>query len=258
MRIREYIDQKNSNGEKVLNVFLTAGFPKKEKFVDLALSILDSGADMLEIGFPFSDPLADGPVIQFSSQSALENGVTLKETFSFAEQIKKHTDKPVILMGYANPAASYGKAKFAESCKQSGVSGLIIPDVPLDEYDDFYLDSFADIDVILLATPTSSVSRLKKIDKLSRGFLYYVSMAGTTGNKIVSREKSIEQLKQVSQTITENKILTGFGISSPEDAKEYSQHCSGVIVGSAVIKSLISDSTGKSASQFVKNIKNSI
>ena len=141
-KISKYIEDKNSKGEKVFSVFLTSGFPEKDNFVELALNVLDAGADMLEIGFPFSDPIADGPIIQQSSQTALSNGIDLFKTLNYVKEINKHTEKPIILMGYANPLLSYGLDKFANDLKRIGVDGIIVPDIPLDEYDNFFTSKF--------------------------------------------------------------------------------------------------------------------
>jgi tryptophan synthase alpha chain len=237
--ISSYINKKNDSGEKVLSVFLTSGFPDKNNFVKLALDVLDARADMLEIGFPFSDPLADGPIIQLSSQEALNNGINLSNTFKYVKEIRKNTDKPIILMGYANPVLSYGITKFADEIKNSGANGIIIPDVPIDEYDNFFNTSFKEIDNILLITPTTNEERVKEIDKKSSGFVYCVSVSGTTG--MHNQDKSIEFIKRNQKLITKNKMLVGFGISNEVDVKRYIPYCDGVIIGSAVIKSLMND-----------------
>ena len=250
-KIKKYIETENTKGKKVLSVFLTSGFPNPQNFTELALKVLDAGADMLEIGFPFSDPLADGPVIQHSSNISLQNGINLSKTFSYAEQIKKETDKPVILMGYANPVLSFGKAKFIENCKNSGVEGVIIPDVPIEEYENFFNNDFDGIDKVLLISPTTSNERVKKIDNKSEGFVYCVSVSGTTGNE--KAEKDIEFIKRSYSSINKNKMLVGFGISSADDVKNYSPFCDGIIVGSAVIKSLMADD--KEANNTLKLIK---
>jgi len=234
--IKDYINGVKLNGRKVLSVFLTAGFPTVEGFTGLTKSVLDAGADMLEIGIPFSDPLADGPVIQYSSQVALSNGVNMKMVFNFAEEIAKYSTKPVILMGYANPVLNYGLNNFFSDSINSGVRGIIIPDIPLEEYDGFYKNKPTSLDAILLAAPTSGTKRIKLIDKKSSGFLYCVSMTGTTGG--TNKSSSIEKLKEIRSAVTKNKMLIGFGISKPEDIQNYAPFCDGVIVGSAVIKSI--------------------
>ena len=239
--IADYISKKNKINERVLSVFLTAGFPDKDSFVDLALKILDSGADMLEIGFPFSDPLADGPVIQHSSQIAIENGINLNETFNLVRKIREGTNKPLIMMGYANPVLSYGMNKFANDAKSAGVNGVIIPDVPIEEYDNFFKDHFVGLDTILLITPTTSNDRIKAIDEKSSGFLYCVSVSGTTGAQQKGKSTSLDFIKRTSLITKKNNTLVGFGISNENDARAFAPYCQGIIVGSAVIKSLMND-----------------
>ncbi len=254
--LKKYINEKNESGEKVLSVFLTAGFPIKENFSDLVLRIFDAGADIVELGFPFSDPLADGPVIQYSSNEALKNGVNLNYVFEQTKMIKKQTEKPIVLMGYANTVLSYGKTNFIEHSHSAGVSGVIIPDVPFDEYDDFFTKEFDYLDTILLTTPTTNPERISFIDKKSRGFLYYVSITGTTGGKLNFDETIIRPLKETAKAVKENPLLVGFGISTPEDIKNFIPYCSGVIVGSAVIKSLMNDDNKFSNTLLlVKNLK---
>jgi tryptophan synthase alpha chain len=254
--ISEYIKNKNNKGEKILSVFLTSGFPDKENFVRLALDVLGAGADMLEIGFPFSDPLADGPIIQASSHKALLNGINLSTTLQYVKEIRKTTDKPIILMGYANPVLNYGIDKFAEELKNSDANGVIIPDVPIDEFDNFFNNSFDEIDKILLITPTTNEERVKEIDKKSSGFVYCVSVSGTTG--LHNKNKSLDFIKRNQKLVTKNKMLVGFGISNAEDVKRYSPYCDGVIVGSAVIKSLMNDDENYNRTiEFISKLKNS-
>lgn len=255
--ISDYIKRKNEANEKVLSVFLTSGFPDRESFVKIALDVLDAGADMLEIGFPFSDPLADGPIIQASSQKALLNGINLHKTFKYVKEIRKKSDKPLILMGYANPVLSFGVAKFVEEIKNSGANGVIIPDVPIDEYDNFFNKSFEEIDKILLITPTTNEKRVKEIDKRSSGFVYCVSVSGTTG--LHNKNKSLEFIKKNQKLVIKNKMLVGFGISNEEDAKRYSPFCNGVIVGSAVIKSLMNENGNHNQTiELVQKLKNAL
>ncbi len=257
--IKKYISQKNESGEKVLSVFLTAGFPDKNNFTELALKVLDAGADMLEIGFPFSDPLADGPIIQHSSQIALENGVNLKETLNFVKEIRSQTNKPLVMMGYANPVLSYGIKNFADDAKAAGVNGVIIPDVPIEEYENFFDNSFEGLDTILLITPTTPDERIKLIDERSSGFVYCVSVSGTTGIYHQDKSVSIDFIKRARSSVKKNKTLIGFGISNEEDAKEFAPYCDGVIVGSAIIKSLMNDDTNFTKTiEQVKKLKEAI
>jgi len=242
--IAQQIKSLNDQNKKPLSLFLTAGFPEKENFVDLAVDLLDAGADMLELGIPFSDPLADGPVIQMSSQAALDNGVGLNDVFSYANRIKSKTGKPIILMGYANPLLRFGLKDFLIQAENSGVDGLIVPDIPLEEYEPFWGSDTSKIDNILLTTPMASAERVKSIDKLSSGFVYYVSVKGTTGERQQFSPEIINSLKRTYTLIKNNKMLVGFGISSPETIKSFYPYCDGFIVGSAVIKSLLDDTDG--------------
>jgi tryptophan synthase alpha chain len=225
----------------VLSVFLTAGFPSKYNFVELAKNVLDEGADMMEIGIPFSDPLADGPVIQASSKIALDNGVTLKDVLNYSGIIYSSTDKPIILMGYANPIRKYGLKSFLNDAVNAGVKGLIVPDVPLEEYDSFFENGNHNIDVILLTTPASTEERIKMIDDKSSGFVYCVSVTGITGARDNFSDKVVNNIIRTRSVIKKNKMLIGFGISKPEHVKTFAPYCDGVIVASAVIKSLMSD-----------------
>ncbi len=235
--LKEHIQSVNDKNEKALSIFLTAGFPDKHKFVDLACKVFDAGADIVEIGIPFSDPLADGPVIQHSSYIAIQNGVSIKDVLTYSEQIKNKNNKPIVLMGYANPILNYGNNNFFRDAKQAGADGLIIPDVPLEEYDSFFEDQ-KDLDVILLTTPNSTEDRIRKIDAMSKGFVYCVSVSGTTGIRKEFSKETLNSLKS-THSIVKNKMLVGFGISSPDNIKQISQYCDGVIVGSAVLKKLM-------------------
>ena len=230
------------------------GFPQKNNFTELALSILDSGADMLEIGIPFSDPLADGPTIQSSSHTALENGVTVKDVLNYCEIVKSKTDKPLILMGYANPMLKYGMKDFCKDAENAGVSGIITPDVPLEEYDSFYSDEFKNFDKILLTTPTSSDDRIKQIDDKSEGFVYCVSVTGTTGSRTNFNESVFKNLERTYSLVKKNKMMIGFGISSPENIKQFSQFCDGVIVGSAIIKKVKEKQNISEIEEFVHSL----
>lgn len=246
-----------SNGRKVLSVFLTTGFPAMSGFTDLILQILEAGADMIELGIPFSDPIADGPVIQYSSQVALANGVNVEKVFNVVEEIKQNTSKPIILMGYANPIQSYGLENFIKSCKQIKVDGLIVPDIPIEEYDDFFSLNMNDLDVILLVSPTSEDERIRLIGNKSKGFVYCVSVKGITGERNSISDESIRYIRNVKRILHDKNILVGFGVSSPHIARIYAQHSDGVIVGSAIIK-LLSENKIKESLELIKSIKNSL
>lgn len=254
MRLAEHIDLINKRNEKALSVFLTAGFPERSGFSDIACSILDSGADLLELGIPFSDPLADGPIIQYSSQAAIENKVNIKTVFQYSSEIKFKANKPVILMGYANPILNYGTKNFFNDAVNSGADGVIIPDVPLDEYESFFSCKNSDLDSIILTTPFSTEKRIKRADGLSSGFIYCVSVNGTTGERTGFSPETIEALSKTRSIITKNKMLIGFGISSAESIRSISPVCDGVIVGSAIIKRLIEYRNKNSFSPLYKYI----
>lgn len=239
--IRETIEKLNSNNQKALSIYLTAGYPKVDSFVDLVCKVYDAGADLIELGIPFSDPLADGPVIQKSSEAALGQGVSLSSSLEMAGKIKEKVDKPLILMGYANPIKRYGIQKFVIDAKENNIDGLIVPDIPIEEYEDFYSDKFSDFEIVLLTTPTSSEERIRKIDAKSSGFIYCVSVTGTTGARSQFGEEVKMNLERTYKIISNNKMMLGFGISSPENIKEYHDFTDGFIVGSAVIKSLGED-----------------
>ncbi len=256
--IKSSIENIITKNEKVLSVFLTAGFPARENFVALAVGLLDAGADMLEIGIPFSDPLADGAVIQQSSQAALESGVTVRDVLSFIQEIKKQTGKPIIAMGYANPILHYGVNNFFRDAANAGTDGVIVPDIPIEEYDDFFNVDKQNLDVILLATSASGEARIKMIDEKSSGFVYCVSVLGTTGVRGKFSPAEIEAIQSTRAQITNNKMLVGFGISTPENIKQVAPHCDGVIVGSAIIKSLMNEtksSTYENTCSLVRVLK---
>jgi tryptophan synthase alpha chain len=237
-RIKSYIDRINKNRRKALSVFLPAGFPLPADFVSLAVDVCDRGADLLEIGIPFSDPIADGPIIQQASQKMLEAGMTPSRIFRYAEQIRAKTEKPLILMGYANSVFRFGLKDFIAACNHSGIDGLIIPDIPLEEYDGFWKEKPGSPDIILLTTPTSSRARIAAIDARSTGFVYCVSITGTTGMQNRFDSRTLANIRRTYKLLKQNKMLIGFGIYSGKDVRRFAPYCDGVIVGSAVIRAL--------------------
>ncbi|MCX7876497.1 MAG: tryptophan synthase subunit alpha [Melioribacteraceae bacterium] len=257
INISEYIKTINNNRKKALSIFLTAGFPTKKEFIELAKNVLDNGADLLEIGIPFSDPLADGPIIQASSQIALENKINIDEIFEMCYELKNYSNKPIILMGYANPILKYGSEKFCNNAIRSGVSGLIIPDVPYEEYNSFFTNEFLHLQKILLTTPTSSNERIKKIDELSEGFVYCVSVTGTTGIRNNFDENTFKNLERTYSLIKKNKMMIGFGISNAENVKSLAPYCDGVIVGSAIIKMILNKKEMSEINSFISSLNDS-
>lgn len=243
----------------IVSIYFTAGYPKLNYTAEIIRELEYAGADLIEIGMPFSDPLADGPVIQDSSTKAIANGMTLNHLFEQLEEIRKEVTIPLVLMGYLNPVYQYGIPEFLKKCNKVGIDGLIIPDLPLYEYNEMYKTLFEEngIENISLITPQTSDARIKEIDALSNGFIYMVSASATTGVKKGFGKEQIEYFNKVKEMNLKNPTLIGFGIS---DNATYTQACSyanGVIIGSAYVKAL-SNGTDikKSTRQFISKIKN--
>ncbi len=236
-RIRSRIAELQNRNEKALALFITAGFPNLHDTPRLALEAEKGGADLIEIGMPFSDPLADGPVIQRSSARALRNGVTLARIFEQVAELRRQSDIPVILMGYLNPLLTYGPERFFAHAGDSGVDGLILPELPLEETHRFA--SFfrrQKLAQILLVTPTTTPARQRLIDEASTGFLYCVSATGVTGGG--SSHPDLAYVAGVKRAAENNPVLVGFGIRKREDVRLFSSVSDGVIVGSACIEYL--------------------
>ena len=231
----EAVFRKLKNKRGAFIPFIVAGDPDLKTTEALVLKMAECGADIVELGVPFSDPLADGPTIQMASQWALKNGVNLKEIFRMAERLKG-ISTPLVLMTYFNPVFQYGLKSFAEDCRRSGIDGVIIPDLSLDEAGPWVKEAKSfKLDTIFLLAPTSSPERIKLAGRYSRGFLYYVSITGVTGTrgKLPDElEAAIGQIRKYSQ----KPVAVGFGISTPEQIKEVSRIADGVIVGSAIVK----------------------
>ncbi len=223
--------------KKALVYFITAGYPKLDSTPDIARSLEDGGADMIEIGMPFSDPLADGPVIQHSSTVAIQNGITMDKVLESVRTIRSRSSIPLILMGYLNPIMRFGTDKFFLEASEAGVDGIILPELPLEEIhrfkDQFQANSLSEI---LLVTPTTSQERIAEIDNAACGFLYCVSTAGVTGTSRTTDLKSY--LKRVREQTSKNALLVGFGISAPDDAATVASVSDGVIIGSALIRQI--------------------
>lgn len=224
------------SGRKVLVPYLTCGFPDMNSFERLALSVCDSGMDMIEIGLPFSDPLADGPTIQYSSKMALDNGFTIEKGFASIGRIAGKVSLPIIIMTYLNNVRAMGETRFLRQCRKAGVSGLVIPDLPAEESIDFgkACREFC-VDLALLVAPTTPVERIKKIAEQSMGFLYLVSVKGTTGRRERFPYGTLSFIRRVKR-LSPIPVLVGFGISSPSMAAQAARLSDGVIIGSALIE----------------------
>lgn len=235
-RIEELFKRKKN---KILNVYCTAGFPALNSTIEVMRALQDSGADMIELGMPYSDPLADGPVIQASSTKALQNGMTINKLFSDLENFRKEIHLPVILMGYMNPALQYGFEKFCKRAAEVGVDGLILPDLPIYEFETEYGEIIKkyNLDFIFLVTPETSEERIKKLDQLSTGFLYAVSSSSTTG-KQVGMENQAGYFKRLQSHQLKNPVLVGFGVKDKQTFNTACEYTNGAIIGTAYIRAL--------------------
>lgn len=235
-RLDAHFAQARSRGRKSLSLYVTPFYPEPEVTIPLVLALADAGADMVEIGIPFSDPIADGPTIQESSALALRNGATLRATLEIAREIRAARPIPLLLMGYANPIYAYGVTRFVQTAAEIGVDGTIIPDLPLEESGDYRaIAAAAGVSSVLLAAPTSSSERLAALDAATTGFLYCVSVAGVTGARTRVAESTIAFIDRARASVRRHPLMVGFGISGPDDARSVSARCDGVIVGSALI-----------------------
>ena len=229
-----------NNRENLLTVYFTAGYPKLDDTETIICSLAESGANIIEIGIPYSDPLADGPVIQESGMAAIDNGMTLQVLFNQLTDIRIKTQVPLILMGYFNQLLQYGVDKFLDDCVKTGIDGLIIPDLPLMEYEQFYKDKLTqrNISISFLITPQTEESRIHKVDALSTGFIYVVSDSSITGMKTGISNQQISYFERIKSLQLRTPQLIGFGISDRESYLTASKYANGAIIGSAFIKHL--------------------
>ena len=234
------IDLKFKEDKKLLSIYFSAGFPNLEDTVPILKNLQVSGIDMVEIGLPFSDPLADGPTIQESSTKALQNGMTTQKLFDQLQGIREHIDIPLVLMGYFNPMMQYGIQKFCEQCEAIGIDGLIIPDLPVDVYHEEYKSLFEKHGLynMFLITPQTSDERIRYIDDVSNGFIYMVSSAAVTGAQSSFGATQAEYFKRVANMNLKTETIVGFGISNADTYQTATAHSRGAIIGSAFIKFL--------------------
>ncbi|MFN5170395.1 MAG: tryptophan synthase subunit alpha [Cyclobacteriaceae bacterium] len=241
----------------ILSVFFTAGFPTTNDTPVIAHALEKAGADLIEIGIPFSDPIADGPVIQQSSKAALEQGMTLPLLLQQVKEMRSTVKIPIVLMGYLNPVLQYGIERFCREASAAGVDGVIIPDLPLRDFRQHEnLFHEYDLSVIMLVTPTTPDNRIRLLDQLSSGFLYAVSASSTTGVRAALSAQQEEYFKRLSKLGLRNPVLAGFGISDAAAFQTVCRHCAGAIVGSAFI-GLLKESKNLEGdiSTFVSNLR---
>ncbi len=224
----------------MLSIYFTAGFPELEDTVAVLEQLQQSGVDMVEIGLPFSDPLADGPTIQKSSTRALQNGMTSDILFDQLRNVRDRIEIPLLIMGYFNPMMQYGIEEFCRKCRDTGVDGLIIPDLPVDVYHSEYRDTFERYGLInvFLITPQTSEERIRFIDEISDGFIYMVSSASTTGAKNSFGAEQNEYFERIDEMALKTPQIVGFGISNQETFDQATRRSAGAIIGSAFVKFL--------------------
>ena len=260
-RITKKFEEKGAD-EKLMSLFITAGFPDLDSTVDLILGFEENGADLIELGVPFSDPLADGPTIQYSSDRAIANGISIDKIFDMVAEIRKKSDIPIILMGYMNPVLRYGVTKFCERAQAVGVDGLILPDIPVEENGLIAKEAEKNnLPIIYLVAPNTSDERMKLADEKSGGFVYCVSVTGVTGARDGNEvSKSVEKfIERVRSNIINNPVMVGFGIKSHQDATHIASNADGFIVGSALIdtikKTYPNEGWEKDVFSFVHSLK---
>jgi tryptophan synthase alpha chain len=254
------LKQAFASNKKLLNVYFTAGFPRLHDTLPLAKALAEAGADILEIGMPFSDPLADGPVIQRSSSAALANGMNLPVLFKQLGELRTVVpDTPVLLMGYLNPVMQFGVEKFLQQAAAVGVDGLILPDLPLDEYEELYHPLFQKygLKAVFLVTPQTSEARIRRLDALSEAFLYLVSGPGTTGGTTQPDEAEQQAyFERIAGMGLTNPRLIGFGIADKTGFDRACNHAEGAIIGSALIRALEdAEDAPATAARFVQSIR---
>ena len=239
------INQKLQEDKKLLSIYFTAGYPRLNDTVSIIEKLEKSGVDMIEIGLPFSDPLADGPTIQASSTAALENGMTSEVLFNQLKDIRKTVSIPLLIMGYFNPMMQYGVEAFCKKCAEIGIDGLIIPDLPVDEYNESYkiiFEKYGLINVFLI-TPQTSEERIRFIDEISEGFIYMVSSASVTGAQKSFGNIQSKYFNRIASMNLNSPQIVGFGISNSETFKQATSKAKGAIIGSAFVKHLTENGT---------------
>lgn len=248
---------KKTGNQGLLSIYYTAGYPTLDSTVTIAKKLEESGADFLEIGFPYSDPVADGPTIQHSSEVALKNGMTVEILFEQLKELRKHVTIPVFLMGYVNPLLQYGVERFCSDCKKVGIDGIIVPDLPMYEYEELYKDTFEQNDVanIFIVTPQTSEERIRKIDKLSNSFIYLLSSNATTGTELNVGDTTTAYFQRIKDMQLANPIAIGFGISNKQSFEQATSFATGAIIGTAFVKLLKKDNYLDEIPNFIKSIK---
>lgn len=254
-RITTTFQELRKAGRKALIPYIMSGDPSLASTKRFIAQLEDAGADIIELGVPFSDPLADGPTIQRAHERALQNGITLRRVLAFVKGIRRTTQIPVVLMTYYNPVFKFGVEVFVKKAVEAGVDGVIVPDLIPDEADELINAARKhNLDTIFLLAPTSTQDRIKKVTRASTGFIYYVSITGITGGKL-SVGRSMKDTLSLTKKSSIKPVVVGFGISKPDEASKVAGLADGVVVGSAIVKLI---SQGKGIDKFVKSLRKAI
>ncbi|ARS34863.1 tryptophan synthase subunit alpha [Pontibacter actiniarum] len=255
-RIKRLFEQKQKG---LLSVYFTAGYPNLEDTETIILELEKNGVDLIEVGMPFSDPLADGPTIQQSSTVALQNGMTISKLFEQLQHIRQKSQIPLVLMGYLNPVMQYGVERFCQKAAEVGIDGIILPDLPLREYVEEYKPLFEkyNLSKVFLITPQTPEARIREIDSHTNGFIYMVSSASTTGKTLGLEEQSQAYFQRVASMKLQNPGVIGFGIHDKETFASACNHATGAIIGSAFVKAIGQEgSLEQNIKTFIQSIKN--
>jgi len=253
-RITQLFKEKKNN---ILSIYYTAGFPGIGDTVAIAEALEEAGADMLEIGFPYSDPVADGPVIQASSKQSLDSGMDLNLLFAQLKELRKKVTIPVLLMGYVNPVLQFGVENFCKACVEAGVDGCIVPDLPMYEYEELYKDIFLQhgLSNIFLVTPQTSEERIRKIDELSNGFVYLISTSATTGQNLQVSDVTTTYFSRVANMGLKNPTMIGFGIRDKQTFDAACQYANGGIIGTAFVSAIATGDLKANITEFMQRFK---
>lgn len=253
-RIKQAFEEDNG---PLLNIYFTAGYPELESTIPTLKALEEGGADLVELGMPYSDPLADGETIQASSSVALANGMSINKLFEQLDGVRDEVSVPILLMGYLNPIMQFGVERFCAECQKVGIDGLIIPDLPLELFDAEFAEVFQrfELDFVFLITPETKEDRIKKIDQRSTGFIYMVSSSSTTGGTGGLSDTRVDYFKRIRSMNLQNKRMIGFGISDKNSFDQATEYADGAIVGSAFIKQLGKDASKEAIKSFIQKIK---
>ena len=244
--------------KNILSIFFTAGYPKLESTGEILKALNSEEVDFIEVGIPFSDPLAEGQTIQKTSEIALRNGMNINVLFNQIKEVKDQIKTPLVLMGYYNPALQYGMKRLCQEAQNCGINGMILPDLPLEIFEKEYKDLFLQyhLNFVFLVTPQTSEDRIRRMDEASGGFLYAVSSATTTGRVESFSEKKADYFNRLKNLNLKNPIMAGFAIHDHQSFQAATEHTQGAIIGSAFLRALREDDLSGSVQEFVRSIRN--